>query len=206
MSFLSSYRLFINYHLYATLSIIIKLSIILQYYLKLGFIFLFIHFWRIKWAKVLIFVDFCLSTKYNKCKKWDDVVMSKQYKDLLSCYIRKSGLSLRQIARRCRDRGQHIDSSYISKLQNGHLPPPSEDVSRVLADVLGGNSDVFVYLGYIAKAPAIIRQKLYYECQEIPYETISLAHKILNLSPRYQEKIITEILLLEELDTRELTS
>lgn len=88
------------------------------------------------------------------------VITLNNYKELLSFHVKKSGLSLRQIAQHCKDRGQKIDSSYISKLQNGHLPPPSEGISKILADVLGGDADTFVYLGYLAKAPYVIRKKL----------------------------------------------
>lgn len=131
--------------------------------------------------------------------------MNKQYKNLLSYHVKKSGLTLRQIAQQCKDRGQQIAPSYISKLQNGHLPPPSETVSRVLADVLGGNSDAFVYSGYIEKAPSAIRGNLDAEDVEIPGDIFSFARKLINLSPRNRQKIITQILLLEKSDSRELT-
>lgn len=130
--------------------------------------------------------------------------MNGSYKDLLAYYIKKSKMTLRQIAYYCEEKGQKIAPSYISKLQNGHLPPPSEDVSRVLAEVLNGNPETLIYLGYIEKAPSIIRQKLTSEYDEIPYDVYSFACRIVRLSPKYREKIIYELQWLEKLDEKEL--
>ena len=51
-----------------------------------------------------------------------------------------------------------IDPSYISKLQTGKQAPPSEEASRILAKVLGGNLIDLLWLGFIEKAPIEIKQ------------------------------------------------
>jgi len=129
--------------------------------------------------------------------------LNKHYKDLLAYYIKKNKLTLRQIAYYCEEKGQKIAPSYISKLQNGHLPPPSEDVSRVLAEVLNGDPETLIFLGYIEKAPSIIRQKLTPVYDETPYNVYSLACRMVSLSPKYREKIISELQWLEKLDGKE---
>ena len=105
---------------------------------------------------------------------------------------------MRQIAQQCRERNHAIDPSYISKLQTNHLPPPSEEVSKSLAEVLGANVDDFIYLGYIEKAPAFIKQRLLE--QDIPAEILSCAKRILKLPPHFRQKIMNEIQWLEALD------
>lgn len=82
------------------------------------------------------------------------------YAKLLSAYIEKSELSLRRIAELCNKKGFSIDHSYISKLKNGKMPPPSEELSRVLAEVLGGDPETLVIEGYIEKAPEEIKKLL----------------------------------------------
>ena len=82
------------------------------------------------------------------------------YKEHLQKLIKESNLTLREIADRCRELGQSIDPSYISKIQTGKLPPPSEEVSRVLAGVLGGDPTELIWHGYIEKAPKEIKQSL----------------------------------------------
>lgn len=79
------------------------------------------------------------------------------YAQLLSEYIEKSGLSLGEIAQRMNAKGISIDRSYISKLKNGQKPPASEEVSRALAEVTGGDPEKLVLAGYIEKAPKEIQ-------------------------------------------------
>lgn len=82
------------------------------------------------------------------------------YAKLLTDYIERSELSLRRIAELCNKKGFSIDHSYISKLKNGKMPPPSEELSRVLAEVLGGDPEILVIEGYKEKAPEEIRKLL----------------------------------------------
>ena len=82
------------------------------------------------------------------------------YAKLLSQYINNSNLSLRKIAELCNEKGFSIDHSYISKLKNAKMPPPSEELSRVLAEVLSAESDELVIEGYKEKAPDEIRNLL----------------------------------------------
>lgn len=82
------------------------------------------------------------------------------YKDILSKTIKNSGLSLREISARCSSLGLNITPSYISQLQNGKLPPPSEDVSNILAKVCNIDSTELILEGYMEKAPEIVKHYL----------------------------------------------
>lgn len=77
---------------------------------------------------------------------------------MLDEMIRKSGLSLRQITKRCSEMNYDVTPSYISQLKNGKLPPPSEEISKTIATVCGdANPMKLVFQGYLEKAPEIIK-------------------------------------------------
>lgn len=81
------------------------------------------------------------------------------YSKMLERLIEKSELSLRQISKRCADLNLTITPSYISQLKNGKLPPPSEEVSLILAKVCGTKEQSqLVFQGYLEKAPELVRE------------------------------------------------
>lgn len=80
------------------------------------------------------------------------------YKDLLDRIITESGLNLREISRRCRNKGVSLAPSYLSKLRSGKQAPPSEEVSRAIADVCGASAERLVWEGYLEKAPEVVRE------------------------------------------------
>lgn len=81
------------------------------------------------------------------------------YAAMLDEIIRKSELSLRQISKRCEDLNLKITPSYISQLKNGKLPPPSEEVSLIIAKACGSDRQAhLVFQGYMEKAPSMIKE------------------------------------------------
>ncbi len=82
------------------------------------------------------------------------------YKDLLSRYIANSRLTLSQIEQRMRNKGFSTNKAYISKLQNGKLPPAGEDITRALAEVTNGDPEPLIMAGYIEKAPEEVQKLL----------------------------------------------
>ena len=81
------------------------------------------------------------------------------YAEMLSIIIEKSKLSLRQITKRCSDLGLGITPSYISQLKNGKLPPPSPEVSMILAKACGSkDQSKLIFQGYLEKAPDVIKE------------------------------------------------
>lgn len=82
-----------------------------------------------------------------------------KYAEMLDNIIKKCGLSLRQITKRCIDMNYEITPSYISQLKNGKLPPPSEEISKTLAYVCGEKEPMrLVFQGYLEKAPEMIKE------------------------------------------------
>lgn len=75
------------------------------------------------------------------------------YAELLQCYIEQSGKTLEQIAEECSRRGVKIHPTYISKLRLGKRPSASEEITRMLAEVTGGDPQQLIIQGYIDKRP-----------------------------------------------------
>lgn len=81
------------------------------------------------------------------------------YGQLLDRAISESGLSLRQIEKRCKDLGLSITPSYISQLKNGKLPPPRPEVTAALVEVLHPRDESqLIFQGYFDKAPSVIKE------------------------------------------------
>ncbi|QOS98147.1 helix-turn-helix domain-containing protein [Brevibacterium sp. JNUCC-42] len=81
-----------------------------------------------------------------------------RYSDLLREYIEKSNLSLTQISDSLRERGYSTHKGHISKLQNGKLPPASEELSRALAEITGGDPYALIIAAYEEKAPEEVKK------------------------------------------------
>lgn len=74
--------------------------------------------------------------------------MSNTYSNLLSDLIDKSGLSLTELSQKAdEEHGQKITPSYLSKLKNGKMPPPSFKVSIALALALGVEPELLLAAG-----------------------------------------------------------
>lgn len=76
------------------------------------------------------------------------------YSEVLKKAIIDSKLSHIEISERCKKIGESIVPSYISKLVNGKMPPPSDKISLVLAEALGIDSKRLTLEAYLDKAPA----------------------------------------------------
>ncbi|MHB1419390.1 MAG: S24 family peptidase [Bacillota bacterium] len=83
------------------------------------------------------------------------------YSETLFKMVEKSGLTLRDIADKCRDKGFPIDPSYISKLQTKKQGPATEEVNRVIAQVCGGDAEALILEAYIEKSPEPVRDLLF---------------------------------------------
>jgi len=78
---------------------------------------------------------------------------------MLDSIIEKSELSLRQIAKRCAELNLTITPSYISQLKNGKLPPPTAEVSLILAKACNSKEESkLIFQGYLEKAPDVIKE------------------------------------------------
>jgi SOS-response transcriptional repressor LexA len=83
------------------------------------------------------------------------------YAELLSSYIEKSELSLGEVARRIKEqKGVKVDRSYISKLKNGDVNPPSDEISEALAAITGGDPVELIWAATVEKSHPLIQQSL----------------------------------------------
>lgn len=83
------------------------------------------------------------------------------YSELLKSYIEKSGKTLMQISIELKDHGFNISKGYISQLQNGKTERPATDeLTRALALVTGGNINELLTASLIEKAPVEIKEKI----------------------------------------------
>ena len=103
------------------------------------------------------------------------------YSKLLRKVIAESGYTATQIVEECNKKGRSIDKAYISKLVNGKVPPPKEDLSRMLANICNVNEQELVIEGYIDKAPI-----------EVLEAFNSIRNKINSLGLMAFENILTE--------------
>lgn len=82
------------------------------------------------------------------------------YRELLARYLAEARLNANQAARLCTERGCPVHRTYLSKILNGRLPPPSAEVSRTLAGICGRDPEELIIAGYREKAPAPVRRLL----------------------------------------------
>lgn len=66
---------------------------------------------------------------------------------------RDKNLSQRDLAKKA-----DMDYTYLSKIENGRMPPPKEDVIKRLTDALGGDLDELLVLA--GKTPASLGETL----------------------------------------------
>jgi len=83
-----------------------------------------------------------------------------RYSKVLTRIIAESGLTAKEVAEKCNEIGNGIDTTRLSKLQNGRLPAPSEKVSRDIAKVCHSDDKELVIEGYLEKAPKEIIEAL----------------------------------------------
>lgn len=79
------------------------------------------------------------------------------YSRLLRKVVAESGYTSKEIIEKCREYGKKIDKAYFSKLLNGKVPPPSEELSEVIARVCNFDERNLILEGFLDKAPKEIR-------------------------------------------------
>ena len=82
------------------------------------------------------------------------------YKEILKEAISNSGKSLNLITKECYVKGLNISSSYLSRLQNGKMPPASDKANKIVAEVINIDADKLILAAYREKIPPEILKKL----------------------------------------------
>lgn len=93
---------------------------------------------------------------------------------LLKKVISDSGKTQKEIIEECRERGRSIDKAYLSKLLNGKVPAPAEELARLLANICNYDERKMVLECYIDKAPKEIFEALAGMKEVVHLSTISM--------------------------------
>lgn len=80
------------------------------------------------------------------------------YSKLLRKIVIESGYNSTEIIKKCEEKGKKIDKAYFSKLLNNKVPAPSEDLSRIIANICNFDERKLVLEGYFDKAPKEITE------------------------------------------------
>lgn len=119
-----------------------------------------------------------------------------KYSEILAGLIEDSGLSLGEIARRAKERGVKLDRSYLSKLKNGEVNPPSDEISNAIAEVLGVDPIKLIWAATIEKSHPSIKKSLMLIDSELMKKGIELEKKYPipdDIDPIEADKIISNI-------------
>lgn len=80
------------------------------------------------------------------------------YSSILKQLVTESKLTYAEIIEECKKYGTSIDKSYLSKLVNGKISPPSNDVSHAFEKVFNVQKDTLIVEAYFDKAPKQVKQ------------------------------------------------
>lgn len=114
------------------------------------------------------------------------------YSKTLKNYIRKSGLSLSEISKQLKEKGFSTDKGYLSKLQNGKIPPAKEKLNISLAQILDVPSEKLINAAYLKKAPESVKRLLDTK-QEENVSTLGKRTHDLKITPQYFEPVMQGI-------------
>ncbi|ETT45250.1 hypothetical protein C162_21978 [Paenibacillus sp. FSL R7-269] len=83
-----------------------------------------------------------------------------KYSTLLKHSISKERMTLGEIEEKLKNHGQKTNKAYISKLQNGKLPPPGDKLNDALAIVLNIDPIELKVAAYREKIPPEVLKRL----------------------------------------------
>ena len=84
----------------------------------------------------------------------------QSYKEILNFMLKRSGLTLEEVAEECRKNDVYISASYLSKLRLGHRPPPSNSISKMIAKICKGSTDNLIDAANTEKTPVPVARQL----------------------------------------------
>jgi len=95
------------------------------------------------------------------------------YSSILKKLVSESKLTYTEIIEECKKHGTSIDKSYLSKLVNGKISPPSNDVSHAFEKVFNVQTDTLIIEAYFDKAPRQVKSFIKRTRDDIFYSTIT---------------------------------
>ena len=80
------------------------------------------------------------------------------YKEMLEKIMNEKKLTNTEVIAKCREQGIEISETYFSRIKNNKKNPPSEEVSRAIANACNVDERLLVIEGYIDKSPKEIQE------------------------------------------------
>lgn len=99
------------------------------------------------------------------------------YSKLIDIYIKQSGLSLAEIAKRMKEKGVKVDRTYLSKLRNNPQYAASDEINRAFAEVTGGDPDRLVWAGLVYGSHQSVRDIITLIDDEVVIKAMNLMKK-----------------------------
>ncbi len=111
------------------------------------------------------------------------------YSNVLKKTIENSNLSYKDIKDKLEQKGISIDKSYLSKLVNGKLPPPREEISRAISQICNVDERFLVLEAYYDKSPQEIKDILSYLQKIITMTEIKIITENANIDTKQLDLI-----------------
>lgn len=109
------------------------------------------------------------------------------YSILLNKIVAESKYTVKEIIEKCEEQGVHIDKTYFSKIQNGKVGAPKEEISRTIAKVCKVDERKLVLESYLDKAPNEVKDFL------IAVKNVFVSSSLQMLNSAYDEKIVNKL-------------
>lgn len=106
-----------------------------------------------------------------------------KYAELLKKYIKNSRYTLDEISRLLLEKGLSASREHLSRLQNGKVPPATDEINRAISDITGGDPDTLIWYAYVDRAPEGFKDILYAVGDEI----IPIGKKVNDKFPGFLE-------------------
>ena len=115
------------------------------------------------------------------------------YSNVLKKTIEDSNLSYKDIKDKLEQKGIHIDKSYLSKLVNGKLPPPRDEISKAISQICNVDERFLVLEAYYDKSPQEIKDILYYLQKMVTMSAIPELAKKANIDAKQLDLICEKL-------------
>jgi repressor LexA len=110
------------------------------------------------------------------------------YAELLKQYIKESRYTLEEISKILLNKGLSASREHLSRLQNGKVPPATDDINIALAEITGGDPDKLILYSYIEKAPEGLKDLLSFLKDEEIKDYLILTKKFSGASLSEEQK------------------
>jgi repressor LexA len=103
------------------------------------------------------------------------------YAELLKQYIKDSRYTLEEISKLLLDRGLSASREHLSRLQNGKVPPATDEINKAICEITGGDPDKLSWYAYVEKAPEGFKKIL----NQLGEEIIPVGKRLLEKYPGF---------------------